>query len=512
MKKIFFSIFLASALLTSCDMNEQPAGTLSDENAISSEKDALRFRNGIYNGIRSLTAGTVISYPDIQADQFIGTMVNGNRIGIISAGNFTSSDRDLAGFWAGAYGCIADVNYYLPKVENLLAGDVTAAQAVQLKRYRGEAHWARAFYYYMLTEKYCNSYVVIDPTAADTGVPLVKEYNPSGDYSSYPGRASLADVYAFMEEDLAQAYTDLEAFENSDAADATAYLAPNADYLSTYAVMALQARIALLKGDYTTALDKAEKVIAGPFDLCDPDEYFDMWQLDEGDELIFVPFGNLDQNASVPDTGAAWLSNSQGIYDYVPTSSMLALYDDYDIRLLSFFEPQLLTSDSGEAIVPSFIKFPGNPEFNTGSSNAFRNKPKPFRLSEMYLIVAEAVAMGPSTDKSKANNALNKLRKYRIDNYTDQTYGGTTLIDEIRKERAKELIGEGFRISDLRRWGLGFTRTANYVNEYEDVPTILVQVSLNNSYTPGDYRYVLPIPSDEMDANPQLKGHQNPGY
>ncbi len=40
---------------------------------------------------------------------------------------------------------------------------------------------------------------------------------------------------------------------------------PNAPYLSTYAIVALQARIALLKGDWETAIDKAEKVIAGIF-------------------------------------------------------------------------------------------------------------------------------------------------------------------------------------------------------------------------------------------------------
>lgn len=33
------------------------------------------------------------------------------------------------------------------------------------------------------------------------------------------------------------------------------------------------------------------------------------------------------------------------------------------------------------------------------------------------------------------------------------------LLAEIQRERARELIGEGFRLTDLKRWGMGFQRT-----------------------------------------------------
>lgn len=512
MKKIFLSIFLTGVFLSSCSMNELPAGTLSDETAIESEKDAMKFRNGIYNDIRSLTAGNVITTPDIQADLFIGTVVNGNRMGIVSIGNLNSGDNDLTAFWADPYSCIAAVNYFLPKLEVLMAKpDYTAAQKLELQRYRGESHWARAFFYYSLTEKYCNSYTVIDPNTPASGVPVVTTYEPTGEYSTYKGRSTLAEVYALIEEDLNKAYSDLSAYENSELSGAKVNLAPNASYLSTYAVMALQARIALLKGDWATAIDKAEKVIAGPFTLSDPDEYLNMWVTDSGKELIFVPFGNLDQNASIPNTGNVWLSNSEGVYDYVPTSSVLSLYDELDdIRYISFFEPGELINEGNKVQVPTFVKFPGNPEFNTGSSNDFRNKPKPFRLSEMYLIIAEAGAMG--TEAGKANTALGDLRKARIEGYTHQTLSGQALLNAVREERCKELIGEGFRISDLRRWKMGFQRTASYGAEYQDVPSILVPASLQTTYTATDYRYLLPIPVEEMNTNPQLAGQQNPGY
>lgn len=512
MKKVFLSILIAGALFTSCDMNELPAGTLSDETAIQTEKDAMKFRNGIYNSIRSLTGGGYIAYPDIQADLFIGTVVNGNRIGPISAGNINSSTQEFASFWSGPYSSIADVNYFLPKVESLMAAaGISDADRISLQRYRGEAHWARAFFYYFLADHYCNSYNVGDPNAANTGVPLITEYKPTGDYTHYKGRSTLAETFALVERDLEQAYSDLEAYEKSGVDGATANLASNASYLSTYTVLALQARVALLKGDYDTAIAKAEKVISGPYELSDYDEYLNMWVTDAGKELIFVPYGDSKQGPSVPSTGSAWLSNFEGVIDYVPSSDVLGLYSEEDVRNYSFFDYFELKNEGQGTMAMSFIKFPGNPVFNTGSDNAFKNKPKPFRLSEMYLIVAEAAAAkGNATDK--ANAALNAIRKARIEGYNDQSLSGTTLINEIRMERAKELIGEGFRISDLRRWGLGFTRPVNYSGYLSDLPSVLIPSSVETVYQAGDYRYVLPIPVGEMDSNPQLKGHQNPGY
>ena len=87
-------------------------------------------------------------------------------------------------------------------------------------------------------------------------------------------------------------------------------------------------------------------------------------------------------------------------------------------------------------------------------------------------------------------------------------------MTQIRNERYKELIGEGFRMSDLRRWGLGFTRTCDYttLGLSPTLNSFIQPNSLNVTYTPGYYMYVWPIPQAEMDVNPQLKGHQNTGY
>ncbi|MDE5702785.1 MAG: RagB/SusD family nutrient uptake outer membrane protein, partial [Bacteroides sp.] len=88
---------------------------------------------------------------------------------------------------------------------------------------------------------------------------------------------------------------------------------------------------------------------------------------------------------------------------------------------------------------------------------------------------------------------------------------GNALTQAIRDERLKELIGEGFRLSDLRRWNEGFTRDSSYPIS-PDIEGFFVNAGKTLSYQPGDYRMVWPIPATEIQSNPQLDGQQNPGY
>ena len=153
-----------------------------------------------------------------------------------------------------------------------------------------------------------------------------------------------------------------------------------------------------------------------------------------------------------------------------------------------------------------FMKFPGNPEIQGSASNRYRNKPKPFRLSEQYLILAEAAALEGNT--TVANNALKTLRENRIEGYTHTDLTGNELLEAVRQERTRELIGEGFRMGDLRRWHLGMNRS----NPQEDVAPFLWGSTINMSYPANSYKFTWPIPQIEMEVNPQMAGQQNPGY
>ena len=154
-----------------------------------------------------------------------------------------------------------------------------------------------------------------------------------------------------------------------------------------------------------------------------------------------------------------------------------------------------------------FVKFPGNSSLRTGSTNNLVNMCKPFRLSEMYLIAAEAAAR-TNVDGS---SYLNTFLKNRIEDYQAASFTSEQLLTSALRQRQLEFVGEGFRLSDLRRLGLGFSRTADYPAAM-GINGIITVKSASVTYKAGDYRYTWPIPQSELDSNPKLKTQQNPGY
>lgn len=513
MKKILLSLFLFGSLLTSCDMDLAPVGSISDEDALESAEDCRRYRNGFYNNMRALATGPYIYYTDLQMDQFLGCVQNGNRNGAISNGIILSGDSDIESIWGGCYGAIQSVNFFLPRAQELLEREgLLAEDREAINRYIGEAHLARATYYYYLLDHFCPVYNASNKDQK-LGLCLVTEYAPTAEKTNYPDRSTLEETYKFIEEDLTIAYTLLKDYEdNTEDEDEVAKMKTyNAPYMSSYVAIALQARLALIKGDYATAKAKAEEVINAKFwTLQNRLQYANMWQNDNSSELIFRPISSSSE-LGISSTGGAYISTDPYYADYLPTSAVVnELYPANDKRQEVFFGTRdLLVEGAFYSNVPVFTKYPGNPSLKVGTSDNLMNMAKPYRLSEMYLIAAEAsYELGQETD---ANSYLYDLRRNRITGAKNEAFSGTELRDQIRTERARELLGEGFRMSDLRRWGLGFARSGEYPTN-PSVNDIIVKAGTNVQYQPNDYRYVWPIPAAEIQVNPHLAGQQNPGY
>ncbi len=121
------------------------------------------------------------------------------------------------------------------------------------------------------------------------------------------------------------------------------------------------------------------------------------------------------------------------------------------------------------------------------------------RAAEAYLIAAECDARlhnGYTSDKGAGY--INALRQ-RAHAYTR---GGYT-TDEILDERSRELYFEGFRRTDLIRYGyFGGTNSGRYLWEWKGG-------SQNGASFSADLN-LFAIPDEDMNANPNLV--QNPGY
>ena len=127
------------------------------------------------------------------------------------------------------------------------------------------------------------------------------------------------------------------------------------------------------------------------------------------------------------------------------------------------------------------------------------------RLSEAYLILAEATA---KTDPTIALNAVNELRKKRIseEKYKDKSgLSGDELLEFVRNERRRELCFEGHRWFDLRRYGM-----PSFTHVWKEGGVAAKWFTMEKE----DAAYTLPISKEVMDRNPGLVQNRlgNPKY
>ncbi|WP_238314364.1 RagB/SusD family nutrient uptake outer membrane protein [Segatella albensis] len=86
----------------------------------------------------------------------------------------------------------------------------------------------------------------------------------------------------------------------------------------------------------------------------------------------------------------------------------------------------------------------------------------------------------------------------------------------MENEWFKETVGEGLRMSCLKRWGKGFDGraaqpfAAKYGAALTDDPKSSVHVYDLKKLSADDYHWVWPIPAHEFRLNDNLK--QNKGY
>ena len=146
----------------------------------------------------------------------------------------------------------------------------------------------------------------------------------------------------------------------------------------------------------------------------------------------------------------------------------------------------------------------------TTASGAFNNDLKIARLSEMYLIKAEARVA--ANDLAGAATQIDIIRDKRFStNQTAPVYATAAAAWQgILTERRVEFAFEGYRFIDLKRLGalagVALDRdAADYSAPSSNYP------AANPANLPiTSFKWALPIPQEEFNANPGVQ--QNPGY
>jgi len=479
--------------MVSCDLDRYPYNSIEQSQAFQTVDDALALRNGLYANLRGRLYGIYTDPMDVQTDYLNATLDYGNRAGSLYRwSDFLADNYTLRDYWSGIYSSLVNVNNVIENIDNITTEDTD--EKALLNKYKGEAYFLRAYYYHLLVLRYAKDY---EPStaASDLGVPLVLTF----DVTLLPERATVQEVYDQINSDITSAKGLLSSISGeSDASEIT-----------IDAITALDARVKLCTHDYSGAVTAANSLIgSSAYSLIDnEDELRDMWVYDVSTEVIFqFP---LSAPNELGNTNSRYLGYKPDVDkyspDFIPQQWVIDLFADNDIRKDVYLEPKLLDIQGADYEgIYCINKFSGNPELWTSASTNYQQKPKVFRLAEMYLISAEASAMGGGSD---GLTKLNDLRQAR--GLTALTgLSGTDLLEAVKEERFREMLAEGTRLDDLKRWNMGFTR-----GEPQNLDLI---VTGNDTYQKtveaGDNKFVWGIPTNDITTNPNIAEQQNPGW
>jgi hypothetical protein len=284
-----------------------------------------------------------------------------------------------------------------------------------------------------------------------------------------PARNTVGEVIAEIEKDLAAAKADV----NIPSAPTDPLR------LSKSAIAAYQARVALLKKDWTAAVSfAAEAILLSGKTLATGSNFTDYW-FDANESESILKYRNQTQPALL------WRDSNGDVF-FEPSIQLKNLFNrTSDIRYSTYF-----TSNGSDTSIVD--KYKGS------SFGASVNDLKLIRLSEMYLIRAEANAENNQLTQAAAD--INALRTARITGYVNEVFATKAdAITAVLNERSKELCFEGFRFYDLKRRSLPVNRLAADV-----------QSSAWQNLAADNYKFTLPIPQDAIDANSNTV--QNPNY
>lgn len=410
---------------------------------------------------------TFILVPELMGDNcFIsirnfGRYLNQDRFAV---GN---GDSYLTGAWQLMNQVIVNANLALASAQKITFSGADQPKANQVT---GELYACRALAMFDMVRLFAQPYN-FSAGAAHLGIPV---YTQPSNQIIYPNRENVAASYAQIVSDLKQA----ESLMTNAKSNGRFTLA---------AVQGLLAKVYLYQEDWANAETYATKVIDNTlYTLLPASGYVASWSAKFSAESL-LEIGNTPNSNSGSD-GIGYMTEQAGYGDLLASKDLYDTYTATDVR-------RGLVTPGARVNAEPQAYFIGKYPNGVGTKD---DNPKVLRKAEMYLIRAEARAELALTDASKRAGALadlNVIVKRADAAAADVDLSGEALIDRIILERRKELAFEGNRLFDLNRKG-------------KDV--INIQSDAQTTYKYPNNRFIMPIPYDEMNANPNMV--QNPGW
>lgn len=383
-------------------------------------------------------------------------------------GQDVTTGGDVTPGWGNFYSMIQAANIVLDNMSKVPA--LNTADSTRKNSIAAQAMALRAFGHWELHLRFSKGVY----NAADLSVPYITTFvDPTT--APKPARDSSSVVVNRIQQELRTASSMMPATTAANFTDVV---------LNKLNITALQARIALYKREWQRASDSATAVINSAIRPLVPAATFAQIWTDANltSEVLF----RIKRNSA--SNGAQYVTTTNFVY-FSPSIKLRNSYAPSDTRQAAYFAFFAPNTVPGNWVVFKFYQ---------SALGGRVNDYKVIRTSEMYLIRAEA-AIELANEGNAGTADLTELRNIRTAGAVPVFATKDDGIKFVLDERFRELCFEGFRFFDLKRRGLGIERN-------------LLDVESTNwlNLEAGNFRFALPIPTAEIQANPNIV--QNPNY
>lgn len=496
---------------------------------------AKQNRDAVYALLIGVESPNNLNSADIQTDLFHLTQLDNNSLkGLYAWQEQSVLDHDnINSYYAAYYQTLMQANYFIMRAEELIASaeyKTTDEEKTLLKQYIGEIKIMRALAHWRLIQRFSKPWDGITDNDEQSGIILMKQYDPLKGAKSK--KATRAEVYKAMIEDLDYAIANIADDANKDVKPAI--------YLTRDYAYAIKARVCLTMHDWQGAVDACNAFMDKYPINVDGDAaaktkaLSSIWHTEDSPEILVrlrataqdgavrssLLAGSHQEGYSNPsdykDKSRAWF-----IY-YTPylvlEKWVVDLYSANDIRKEVYVGTRGFYRDDWPFKFNTLTKYSGNRALDTDKKVLeFKFGVHLFNVAEAYLIKAEALAeLGKTAD---AADVIVKLEKSRLSSgYPDPLDFGTKdeVLKEIRNERVRELVGEGFRTNDLVRWGMGFKRSepqagglANAGDQLFGTPHAVQEVGKDLEKEASDKMFIWEFPLRDRENNENLQNFRN---
>ncbi len=437
---------------------------------LSTVQEVQSFVRGAYVSMRASTyyGRDFTAYGEVRSDEMASTGASG-YFNTVRQYTILSTDAYARDTYNQIYTMVAKTNIVINTDISKLTG--TAQDLAKAEYYQGQAYALRAQGFFDLLRLYGQKYT---GSAKQLGIVTPLKYDPKANQA----RKTVAETEAQIEADFNKALTVMTSQSSYD-------VPSNKTELSINALKVLMSRYYLYKGDYAKVRSLINDVY-GKYSVAARDLYqpsFDYTLRGAAPNAIFELEVGTDSSLSTSSYNQVLSVN--GYYNLVALASSYNLYATNDIRksLISY-----LSAANGKKYYFLSAGSKGKYLNRTGADNI-----KMVRYEEALLNGAKAELNGG--DATKALTYYKLILANRLSDTSTQTVAQqladitSVSLSDIKIERRKELLGEGFRQWDLLRWG--------------DTSFKPSTVDMN--------KLAFPIPRSETDIKGTLV-ESNPGY